>query len=56
MTFAAILEVVLAFLKYPDVVLRLIRAVKATPEEEHQKLVSQIEAEAKSFEDSGRPG
>lgn len=55
MTLAAILEIIQGVLKFPDAILRLVRVLKATPEEQHQKLVSQIEAEAKQLEETGRP-
>lgn len=55
MTFAAFIEVLTAFFKFPDAVTRLVKVLRATDQENHEKLVKQIEDESKQFEDTGRP-
>lgn len=55
MNLAAWLEIISAALKFPDAILRLVRVLQKTPQEQHEALVLKNEAEAKTFEDTGRP-
>jgi len=55
MTFAAILELINGVLKFPDAVLKLVRALQKTPQEKHEDLLKRMDEEFKRFEETGRP-
>lgn len=48
-------EIISAVLKFPDAVLRLVQALKQTPEEQHEGLVKQAEDEAHKMASGQRP-
>ena len=55
MTFAAILELINGVLKFPDAVLKLVRALQKTPQEKHEDLLKRMDEEFKRFEETGWP-
>lgn len=55
MTVAGFIEVLTAFFKFPDSVLALVKALKATPEAKHEQLVARIQAEVADAAAGGRP-
>lgn len=55
MTFAAILDLVVLVLKFPDTILKMVKLFKDTPQEQHEKLIAAAEKEKQSFKDTGRP-
>jgi len=55
MTFAGIVELLLAFFKFPDTILSFVKLLKATPQEKHEDLIKKIAEESKKFEETGRP-
>lgn len=55
MTLKAILEILAGVLAFPSQVLSLVRLLKGTPQAEHEKIMARLQAEAQSFEDTGRP-
>lgn len=48
-------EIISAVLKFPDAVLRLVKALQKTPQEQHEALIQASEAEALKWKQSGRP-
>jgi len=55
MGLSVILELILGALKFPDAVLAVIRALKATPVQQQQALITSIQAEAANYAKTGRP-
>ena len=55
MTLLAWVELIQGILKFPSAVLALIKVLQKTPEEQHDALISKMQAEAQAFEDTGRP-
>jgi hypothetical protein len=55
MTLASVIELLKGVFAFPTEILRLINALKSTPEEKHENLLAKMESEAKSFEATGRP-
>lgn len=55
MGIAAWIELITLVLKFPDAVLQLVRVLSKTPAEKHDALVGQIQKEAASFAETGRP-
>ncbi len=49
------IEIISAVLKFPDAVLRLIKALQGTPEANHEALIQASEAEALKIKQTGRP-
>lgn len=55
MTFAGFIEVVVAFLKFPEAVLGVVRMFQKVPEQKHEDLLKEMAEKAKAFEETGRP-
>lgn len=54
-TVTLVLKALLAALSFPNEVLRLVAALKKTPEENHEEIVAASEAAAAKLEQTGRP-
>lgn len=55
MTFAGFVEIITAFFKFPDAILRMVQLFKKTPQEWHEDILKKMEDEATNFEKTGRP-
>lgn len=55
MTVGVILEIIAGVLKFPDAVLRLIRALSKTDQQKHDDILKAAEDAARKFEEEGRP-
>ena len=55
MSFALILQAIIAVLKFPDAMAAFIKLVSKTPDEKQAEITAAIEAQLKSFEETGRP-
>lgn len=55
MSFALIIEVLMALLKFPKELSAFIKLISKTPEEKRVEILERIAAEEKHFEDTGRP-
>jgi hypothetical protein len=55
MSLAVILEIILGFLKFPSEVSAFIRLISKSPDQKRQEIVSDIQSQLKSFEETGRP-
>ena len=55
MTFAGIVELLLAFFKFPDTILSFVKLLKATPQEKHEGWLKKMGDESNKFEETGRP-
>lgn len=55
MNLAAWMEIAVGVLRFPDTILKIIKLLKSTPEENHEALVKSLSEEAKQYEISGRP-
>lgn len=55
MTFAAIMELITAVLTFPKEISALYKMLKATPEENRQKIMIAAQKECDSFKKTGRP-
>jgi len=51
----AILEIIKGVLQFPNAILRLVRVLQKTPQENHEALVKKNEDEASQYEKTGRP-
>jgi hypothetical protein len=49
------LEIIKAVLQFPDAILRLVRAFQSTAEEDREKLIARIQAEAAGAKAGERP-
>jgi len=54
-TFSGILEVLTAFLKFPDGVVSLVRVLSKTPEEKHADLIAKVQATFDEGSSNDRP-
>ena len=52
---AALPEIIVGVLKFPDAILRLVRALSKTDQQKHDNIVKAAEDAARKFEDTGRP-
>lgn len=50
-----IIALITAFFQFPKTILEFVNILKKTPQEKHEDLLKKIAAEAKQFEDTGRP-
>lgn len=50
-----ILTAIIAALQFPKEINRLIAMLKKTPQQKHEDILRNMEAEAKKFEETGRP-
>jgi hypothetical protein len=55
MGFADIAALIVGVLKFPQTILEFVKILQKTPEQKHSDLLKQVAAEAKQFEDTGRP-
>lgn len=55
MVIAEIVTLIIAFFQFPKTILEFVKLLKKTPQEKHEDIVKAIAAEAKKFEDTGRP-
>jgi len=55
MTVSGIFTIIMGVLEFPKMILEFINLVKKTPEEKHEEILKAIQAEAKKFDDTGRP-
>lgn len=56
MTFAVILEILLAILKFPKELSAFVKLISKSPEEKRQAIMKQIENESRKLDLEGRPG
>lgn len=50
------LEIIKGVLAFPDKILEVVRLFQDTPEEQHNKLLADINAQAALLKKTGRPG
>lgn len=55
MTLVTILELIKGLFDFPQQVLALVRVMRATPEENREKIIAAMQKEADSFANTGRP-
>lgn len=55
MGLSEILEVIRGVLQFPETILKFIRLLRKTPQDNHETLLIKISEESKKFEDTGRP-
>lgn len=55
MTALAWLEVIQGVLAFPEAVLKLVRAFKSTPQEQHEDLLKRMDTEFEKMKKEGRP-
>jgi len=55
MTLALWLEIIKGVLAFPDAVLKLVRVLSSTPQENHDKIINAAQAESDKFKETGLP-